>query len=90
MSHARLTAIRTRLEQQLAPLELEIRDDSAQHRGHAGARGGGHYSVHILAPAFAALSRLERHRLVYAALGELMQTDIHALSITALAPGEKN
>ena len=91
MNGARLSAIRSRLEKNLAPLELELQDDSARHRGHAGAHDGrGHYSVRILAPAFANLGRLERHRLIYAALGDLMQTDIHALSITALAPGEKN
>ncbi|HEV2213542.1 MAG TPA: BolA family protein [Gammaproteobacteria bacterium] len=89
MNPTRLELIRHRLQEDLRPLELEIQDDSAQHRGHAGARDGrGHYSVRIRTPAFADLSRLERHRLVYAALGELMQTDIHALSIVALAPGE--
>ena len=90
MSDDRLTAIRVRLQTSLAPLELDIQDDSARHAGHVGARDGrGHYSVRIVAPAFAALSRVERHRLVYAALGELMQTDIHAIRITSLAPGEQ-
>lgn len=91
MNSSRLSAIRNRLEHSLAPLELELQDDSAKHLGHASARDGrGHYSLRILAPAFANLGRLERHRLIYAALGDLMQTDIHALSITALAPGENN
>ena len=91
MNSARLSVIRSRLEHSLAPLELEVQDDSAKHQGHAGARDGrGHYSLRILAPAFANLGRLERHRMIYAALGDLMQTDIHALSITALAPGEQN
>ena len=91
MNSARMSAIRSRLEHSLAPLELELQDDSAKHQGHVGAQDGrGHYSVRILAPAFTNLGRLERHRMVYAALGDLMQTDIHALSITALAPGEKN
>lgn len=90
MSTDRLALIRRRLEQSLVPLSLELRDDSAKHAGHAGARGGGHYSVHIVSPAFTGRDRLSRHRLVYAALGELMQDEIHALSITALAPGESN
>ena len=85
-----MTLIRQKLEQSLAPLSLEVRDDSAKHAGHAGARGGGHYSVHIVSPAFAGRDRLARHRLVYTALGELMQHEIHALSITALAPDESN
>jgi BolA protein len=82
--------IRQKLEQGLAPLSLEVRDDSAAHVGHAGANGGGHYSVHIVSPAFAGRDRLARHRLVYAALDELMQGEIHALSIMALAPDEAN
>ena len=89
MNTARADAIRDRLARQFAPQELEVRDDSAQHAGHAGARDGrGHYTVRIVAAAFAAHGRVERHRMVYAALGELMQTDIHALSITALSPDE--
>ena len=90
MSGDRIAAIRARLQQSFAPLELDIQDDSARHAGHAGARDGrGHYSVRIVATAFTAVSRVERHRMVYAALGELMQTDIHALSIISLAPGER-
>jgi len=85
-----MTLIRQRLEQRLAPLSLEVRDDRAAHAGHAGARGGGHYAVHIVSHAFAGRDRLARHRLVYAALDELMQREIHALSITALAPDESN
>ncbi len=85
----RSSAIRSRLEQRFAPLELEVRDDSAAHAGHAGARDGrGHFAVRIVSAAFAEQPRLARHRMVYAALGELMQTDIHALSLAALAPGE--
>lgn len=86
----RTALIRARLEQRFAPLELDVRDDSEAHRGHAGARDGrGHFSVRIVAPAFAGHGRLERHRMIYAALGELMQKDIHALGISALAPDEK-
>ncbi len=86
----RTALIRARLEQRFAPLELDVRDDSEAHRGHADARDGrGHFSVRIVAPAFAGHGRLERHRMIYAALGELMQKDIHALGISALAPDEK-
>jgi BolA protein len=85
----RVALIRTRLEQRFAPLELDVQDDSAAHAGHAGARDGrGHFSVRIVAPAFAGHPRLERHRMIYTALGELMQEDIHALSIAARAPDE--
>jgi BolA protein len=85
----RVAAIRSRLEQALAPARLEIRDDSALHAGHAGAAsGGGHFSVLIVADRFAGLSALERHRLVYGALGDLMPREIHALSMKALAPSE--
>lgn len=73
----------------MAPSSLEITDDSHRHAGHAGARDGrGHFSVTIVASRFAGARRLERHRMVYSALGSLMQTDIHALSVTALAPDE--
>lgn len=89
MNADRVALIRSRLEQRFAPLELEVLDDSAAHRGHAGARDGrGHFSVRIVAPAFAGHGRLDRHRMIYIALGELMQQDIHALSITARAPDE--
>ena len=69
--------------QSLHPTQLEIRDDSAQHAGHAGAREGGHFHVVITSAAFAGVSTLERHRMVYAAAAELMGRDIHALSIDA-------
>ncbi|NWG30084.1 MAG: BolA family transcriptional regulator [Rhodocyclaceae bacterium] len=72
----------------LAPSELDIRDDSAKHAGHAGAKEGGHYAIRIVAPCFAGLSTLERHRLVYDAIGDLPQHRIHALSITAKTPEE--
>ena len=68
----------------LSPSFLEVVDDSARHRGHAGAATGlGHFNVIIHSQAFAGLSPIARHRLVYQALGPLMQTDIHALSIQA-------
>ena len=81
--------IRRRLEAALAPLELRVDDESHLHAGHAGARSGrGHFRLRIVAQAFAGLNPLQRHRLVYESLGELMQDEIHALSIEAFAPGE--
>ena len=89
MTGDRLAVMRERLETAFHPSSLEITDDSHRHVGHAGARDGrGHFSVAIVASAFTGAKRLERHRMVYAALGTLMQTDIHALSVTALAPNE--
>jgi BolA family transcriptional regulator, general stress-responsive regulator len=79
-----------RLTAALAPSRLDLADESARHAGHAGARpeGESHFRLLIVAATFAGKSRLERQRMVFAALGDLMQTDIHALSITALAPDE--
>ncbi len=80
--------IRARLAA-LDPETLQLEDESAQHRGHAGAAGGGgHFRLTIVSPHFDKLSTLARHRLVYDALGEMMQREIHALSITALTPEE--
>ena len=79
--------IRARLEQAFAPEQLDIIDDSHRHAGHAGAKDGrGHFSVRIVSRRFAGTKTLERHRMVYAALGSLMQTDIHALSVDANSP----
>ena len=73
----------------LAPENIEIIDESAQHAGHAGARsGGGHYQMTIIAPAFKGQNIVARHRAIYQALGDLMQTRVHALSITAYSPEE--
>jgi BolA protein len=73
----------------LSPSTVELIDESHKHVGHAGARDGrGHYALRIVSDAFADAGAVARHRKVYAALGELMQTDIHALSIIALAPEE--
>jgi BolA protein len=80
---ARVDRLRAALEQALHPTRLDIRDDSALHEGHAGAREGGHFHVTIIAAAFAGVSQVERHRMVYAAAAELMGRDIHALSIDA-------
>lgn len=87
---ARVAQIRARLEAALAPSALEVEDDSHRHAGHAGARDGrGHFHVRIVSQAFHGQPALARHRAVYAALGELMQTDIHALAIDARAPEEE-
>jgi BolA family transcriptional regulator, general stress-responsive regulator len=85
----RVAEIRARLERQFAPIELGITDDSHRHAGHAGARDGrGHFSVRIVSSIFEGQRPLARHRAVYAALGELMETDIHALAIDARSPEE--
>jgi len=83
-------AIRHRLTAALAPISLDLVDESARHAGHAGARpeGESHFRLTIVAAAFAGQSRIERHRLVFEALGRLMESDIHALAITALTPAE--
>ena len=85
----RVALIEQRLRAALAPQHLKVEDESAKHAGHAGAReGGGHFDVTIVSAQFAGKSLLQRHRLVYDALGEAMRKDIHALSIHALAPDE--
>lgn len=80
------------LEQRLAPLapvELRIQDDSAQHVGHAGAASGGrHFSVTIVSEHFHGLSRIARHRAVLERVGDLIPHPVHALAIRAYAPGE--
>jgi BolA protein len=78
--------IRARLERELAPVALTVRDDSAAHAGHAGALEGGHFHVEIVAEAFRGLAPLARHRRVYAALADLLSGRIHALSIDARVP----
>ncbi len=82
-----IAAMRKRLAP-LAPARLEIRDESARHAGHAGARGGGHFDMTIVSAQFAGKRLMERHRMVYDALGVLMKTDIHALRIDAKTPEE--
>ncbi len=80
--------IRARLAA-LEPETFTLDDESAQHRGHAGAAGGGgHFRLTIVSPKFRNLSTLARHRLVYESMGELMQREIHALSISALTTEE--
>ncbi|MGS0892283.1 BolA family protein [Burkholderia stagnalis] len=85
---ARIALIEARLNAALAPRSLSVRDDSAQHAGHAGASAGGHYTVTIVSAAFAGKPRVARHRLVYDALADAMQRGIHALAIVAYTPEE--
>jgi BolA protein len=82
--------IAEKLTQAFAPERLEVIDESHRHAGHAGARPGGetHYSVHIVSQAFRGKSRIERHRMVNAALMSELQGGVHALAIRAAAPGE--
>ncbi|MFZ5842875.1 MAG: BolA family protein [Pseudomonadota bacterium] len=83
----RLAEMETRLRAALQPVELQLLDESHLHAGHAGAlTGKGHFAVRIVSEQFRDKLPLARHRLVYAALGELMETDIHALRIDAQAP----
>jgi BolA protein len=77
-----------RLRDTLAPLALEVQDDSHAHAGHAGAREGRHFTVRLTSARFAGLSRVARHRLVYDSLGSLADQGVHALAIVAKAPGE--
>lgn len=85
----RIAMIRTRLQSALSPDDLDVEDVSHEHAGHAGARDGrGHFNVLIVSEAFSGKLPLKRHRMVYDALGDAMQTDIHALSIRAYTPDE--
>jgi BolA family transcriptional regulator, general stress-responsive regulator len=84
----RVERIRSALQSRLAPRALTITDDSAAHAGHAGAREGGHFHVHVISERFQGRSTLQRHRLVYEAVEALMGRDIHALSIRAETPEE--
>ena len=86
MTDSRCSIIEAMLSTAFSPDELLVKDQSHLHAGHAGAKDGhGHFEVHIVAEAFRNCSRIECHRLIYGALGELMTTDIHALSIRASA-----
>ena len=88
-SSSRVDLIRERLTATLNPSSLDIVDESHKHVGHAGARsGGGHFDVTIVSDQFAGKSLIERHRLVYSALGDAMNKEIHALSIKAYTPEE--
>lgn len=87
MSTVRIARMRERLTV-LEPLSINIIDDSARHAGHAGARSGGHFRLNIVSERFAGQPKLARHRMIYAALGDMMQTDIHALAIQATTATE--
>jgi BolA family transcriptional regulator, general stress-responsive regulator len=83
----RTQRLRDKLVARFAPLELTIEDESHLHAGHAGAAGGqSHYRVRIVSDAFRGVPPVARHRLVYAAIDDMMSTDIHALAIEALPP----
>lgn len=87
----RIERMRSRLLEELTPSELTIEDEGHKHVGHAGARDGrGHFRVHIVTAEFSSQPLLARHRRIYAALGDMMQTDIHALTLDARAPEELN
>ncbi len=88
-ANTRLQIIQERLEQTLQPRSCDVQDDSAAHKGHAGAASGaGHFTLKIVSEKFEGLNRISRHRLVYDAVGDLMHTEIHALVIHALSPSE--
>ena len=84
------TEMLRRLNSSLAPSRVELIDDSEQHRGHGGYNPAGesHFTLQIESPAFAGKSRVQRQRMIYAALGSLMESRVHALSIRARAPDE--
>ncbi len=89
MTVAMVERIRKRLQDALAPIELEVLDEGHKHAGHANA-GKGHFRVRIVSAAFAGQLPLKRHRMVYAALGDLIDRGIHALSIDAQSPSASN
>jgi BolA family transcriptional regulator, general stress-responsive regulator len=82
--------MRRRLEQALGPSSIQLRDDSEKHRGHGGYNSAGesHFFLAVESSAFAGLNRVQRQRLVYRALGDLMQERVHALAMETKAPGE--
>ena len=87
MNSDRVKEIRSRLETAFSPIQLEITDDSHLHEGHAGAKSGkGHFSVRIVSASFIGTRTIERHRMVFEALGDMMINDIHALSVSASPP----
>lgn len=89
MTAARVAAITSALESEFEPEELLVKDQSHLHAGHAGAQSGkGHFSVKIVSQKFDSLTAIQRHQAVYAALGPLIESDIHALQIRAFSPAE--
>ncbi len=88
MTAERVEMIRQRLTDALNPESLDIEDDSASHAGHASAGGAGHFNVVIVSDKFEGLNSLKRHRLVYDAVSDIMNTEIHALSMKTYTPDE--
>ena len=88
MTAERINMIRERLEKTFSPQHLEILDESNKHVGHTSAGGAGHFDVEIVSDAFEGRSLIQRHRLVYDAVDDIMHTEIHALSIKASTPSE--
>ena len=85
----RIAEIKARLEQALSPTHIDIIDESHLHAGHPGAASGaGHFSITVISDKFAGQSAIQRHRMVYLAVNDLMPSDIHALSIDAQAPND--
>lgn len=86
---SRIEELRNRITGALGAEIVELQDDSAKHRGHAGARGGaGHYSVVVVSGRFAGMGRVDRHRAVYDAVGDMIPTQVHALVVRAYTPEE--
>ena len=91
MTAERVTEIERRLATAFEPSELLVKDQSHLHAGHAGAKEGkGHFDVTVVSEQFDGLNRIARHRLVYDSLGAFMESDIHALRITALTSAERD
>lgn len=88
MTAQRVELIRDRLAKAFSPQSLDIIDDSHKHAGHASAGGAGHFTVHVISEQFAGKRPLERHRMVFNALSDVMHSEIHALSIQAKTPDE--
>jgi len=87
VTQERVDRIRAYLQAEFAPDELEVEDDTHLHEGHAGAKEGkGHFRVRIVSDRFSNTRPIDRHRMVFQALGDMMNTDIHALSVAASAP----
>jgi BolA protein len=91
MTVSRVERIRAQLESAFTAARVSVIDDSARHAGHEGARdGAGHFQVRIESQAFSGRSRLQRHRMIYEALADMMPGDIHALNIEAISPDDDN
>jgi len=89
MTNNRLEQIRARIDATFSPLSCQLEDDSAAHAGHAGAASGaGHYSLKLVSALFEGKNRVQRHRLVYDCVLDMMDKDIHAIAIVALTPSE--